>query len=79
MNRLMAFPVAIVLLALVWPVVMLDGGALYLEFVRHNATSCVVVSLCWSVVLYWVTRRVAELALWRGSGRKLALREGHPE
>ena len=79
MNRLMAFPVAIVLLALVWPVVILDGGALYLEFVRHNATSCVVVSLCWSVVLYWVTRRVAELALWRGSGRKLALREGQRE
>ncbi len=75
MNRLVVVPLMLVLVGIAWPVVMLDGGPLYVDFVRQNPGACTGLAASWAIVLYWLTRRVAELALWRGSGRKLALRE----
>ncbi len=75
MNRLLAVPTVVVLIGVGWPAVMLDGADLYLEFLRQNAVPAAVLLACWALILYWVTRRFAELALWRGTGRKLALRE----
>jgi hypothetical protein len=75
MNRFVATPVVACLLGLVWPAVMLDGQRLYVEFVWRNRFSAGAVFLAWLVVLYWSTRRIAELTLWRGMGAKLRLRE----
>lgn len=75
MNRLAAVPLVVVLVGLVWPVVALDGQQLYLDFLMLNARVVLPIAGCWGIVLYWLGRRIAELALWRGAGAKLRLRE----
>lgn len=75
MNRLIAPPIVAVLIGLAYPAVGLNGSSLYVEFLRQNVAWCVGLLVCWGLVLYWVTRRLADRALWRGSGRKLKLRE----
>jgi len=70
-NPLVAIPGVIVVIAVLSPLLFLDGGSEYLAFLWRNPTLVVLTVGTWWVSLYWVTRQLASVLLLRSSGAKL--------
>lgn len=75
MSGLLTFPIWLVAVGLLVPLLLLDGGKEYLVFLWANPKLVVLVIAAWGVAFHWVTRRLAEVLLLRSSGAKLKVND----
>lgn len=75
MNGLVAFPIVLLAVGVLAPLVFLDGGKEYLAFLWANPRLVALVVGAWGVALHWTTRRVAEVLFLRTSGAKLKVND----
>ena len=71
MNLLLGLPFVVVVWALLWPILLLDGGAAYLAFLWEHPGAVVLVVVSAGIPSYWLARRLSQVLLLRTAGAKL--------
>lgn len=75
MSPLIGVPLFLVSVALLWPLVALDGGRAYVVLLASQPDSVAAASACWLSIVYWLVRRVSSAVLLRVSGDKVRVRD----
>jgi hypothetical protein len=73
-NPLIGLPLVLVLLALLWPLLGLNGARPYLELLTRRADIVLGAAVAWIALTYWLARRVSDAILLRVAGDKVLVR-----
>jgi hypothetical protein len=71
MNLLLGLPFVVVVWGLLFPLLFLDGAAVYLSLLWENPRLVAILVANLGVLAYWLARRLSQMLLLRSTGAKL--------